>query len=169
MGVLPHTHILDAIINTDGNSVALSRPNVFRDVIAMGCGERHLVPHFLPVHEYRRLNVRTLQKQNDVLAFPGFRYIDALLVPSLTHIIRRWCQEEWELDIPLHTVLLHIGVEIERRVIERSCPTGINRHGISLAVGLHGARQEYIIIVLHGVTYGKRPLTSQANRLLGRY
>ena len=166
MGVLPHPDILNAVIDTDHELVPLTRLDITRHVTQMRRRKGCLMQDLLSVHEDGGLYMRPFQKQGDMLLLPGCRYIDMTTIPGLPHIVVLWCQEEGELQMLLLTVLLHIGIEIIGRVVERTRPTGVHRHGITLAIGKHRARQHHVVVVMCAVAY--RQLTGCKPKLVAK-
>ena len=137
MRVLSHTHILNSIIHTDSYLVALALPDIFRHIIAMGYGKRHLMAHLTSVDKDRGLNMRTLQEERDTLVVPFLGNIHIASVPCITHIMFLGCQEEGELHLSLPSVGFHIRVIEIRRVIERTCPRRVDIHLVAFVVGEH--------------------------------
>ena len=93
------------------------------------------------------LDVRALQEQRDALALPVFRYIDVLPVPCGSHVVLRGRKEERELDVVRLTISLHVRIEVEAGVVERTRPGCGKRYGIALVVGQHRAGQRDKVVV----------------------
>ena len=60
MGVLTYAHILNAVVDTDGNLVGFAWHNETRDVVAMRGRERHLTSHLITVDVNLGLDVGPL-------------------------------------------------------------------------------------------------------------
>ena len=166
MRVLSHTHILNSIIHTDSYLVALTLPDIFRHIIAMGYGKRHLVAHLATVDKDRRLYMRALQEERDTLVAPFLGDIHIFPVPHISHIVFLGCQEEGELHLSLPSVGFHIRVIEIRRVIERARPLRVDIHLMPLVVSEHRTRQHHVVIVMCGITKGKVPGTLQIHHHL---
>ena len=115
------------------------------------------MPHLLAIHIDGGLDMRTLQEQRDTLVTPALGHINTTTIPSLSHIMFLWRQEEWEFHLTLLPVGFHIGVEVETGVIERARPLGVDIHIVALAVGQHRARQLYLVMIAGCLTYSKIP------------
>ena len=112
--VLTHTDILDAIVHTDGNRVPLSRQEIFRHVVLMGRGQRHLMPHPLAINEDGGLDMSTLQEERHALSLPILGDVDRTAIPGIADEVLLRRQEEGELDVALPTILFHPRVEVVR-------------------------------------------------------
>ena len=110
--VLSHADILYTIIYFNSYLIVASHVDVLRDVVDMGRGEAHLVAHFMPVDEERRLYVRTFEEERHTLIFPCLRDIDGTPIPGIAYIVSLGREEEGELHVALMPVFLH------RRVVE---------------------------------------------------
>ena len=115
------------------------------------------MPHLLAIHKDGGLDMRTLQEQRDTLVTPALGHINTTTIPSLSHIMFLWRQEEWEFHLTLLPIGLHIGVEVETGVIERARPLGVDIHIVALAVGQHRARQLYLVMIAGRLTHSKVP------------
>ena len=135
VGVLSDADILDAVVHTDSDGVALAGKEALCHIVLMGCGERHPMPHLYAVDIDGGLDMRTFQEERHTLVLPVAGDIDTLPVPRLADEMLLWREEEGELHITLTTVLLHPGVEVVRRVVGRTGPAGVGRHGIAFPVG----------------------------------
>ena len=166
MRILTHAHVLDTVIYANRDGVALSDIQPTGNVTRMGRRKRHLVLNLHPVHVDCRLDMRALQEQHHPPILPRRWHIHALLIPGIAHIVRLGCQEEGELHVTLHPILLHIGIEIVRRVVERARPLGLHRHRIALAVGQQRPWQHHIVIVMQGIAQRQLPVTCQIDGLL---
>ena len=166
VGVLSDADILDAVVHTDGNGIALARDEALCHIVLMGSGERHLVPHLPAVDIDGGLNMGAFQEERHTLVSPVAGDIDALTVPRLADEMLLWCEKKWELHITLTTVLLHPRVEVVRRVVGRTCPAGIGRHGIAFPVGEQRPRQHHIVVVMRRIVEGEIPGARQADDLL---
>ena len=166
MRVLSHTHILNSIIHTDSYLVALTLSDIFRHIIAMGYGKRHLMAHLATVDKDRRLYMRTLQEERDTLVVPFLGNIHIASVPCITHIMFLGCQEEGELHLSLPSVGFHIRVIEIRRVIKRARPLRVDIHLMPLVICEQRARQHHVVIVMCGITKGKVPGTLQIHHHL---
>ena len=164
---MPHTDILNAVVDTNADVILLTHPDIFCHVVAVRRGQRHLVAHFLSIDINGGLDVRPFQEERDALFLPRFRHVDGTLVPGSTHVMVLRSQEEGELHLSFHTIFLHVGIEVERRVIERAGPLRLSAHGVALAVGQHGAGQHDVVVVLGGVANGEVPCPDKINDLLG--
>ena len=122
MRVLSHADVLDTVIDADSNRVTLATVDGISNIIAMRRRKRHLMSDAPTVHIDGGLDVRTFQKQGDAAVFPVLGNIDATLIPSVAYIMTFGCQEERKLHLPLDAIFRHIGIEIERRVVERTRP-----------------------------------------------
>ena len=166
VGVLPHPDMLRAVIHADSNLVLASGMQVFRHIVDMRRRERHLVAHLVAVHVDGGLDVGTLQEQHDALAFPFARHIHLALVPCRPHIVAFGRQEEGKLHLALGSVFGHVGIEVERRVVERACPLRVNPHGITLSVGQHRAWQHHVVVVVWRLANTELPRTGKREHLL---
>ena len=164
--VLSHAHILDTIIHTDSYLVALTLSDIFRHIIAMGYGKRHLMAHLTSVDKDSSLNMRTLQEKRDTLVAPFLGDIHIPSVPCITHIMFLGSQEEGELHLSLPSIRLHIRVIEIRRVIERARPLRVDIHLMTLVICEQRARQHHVVIVMCGITKGKVPGTLQIHHHL---
>ena len=157
--ILAHTDILDAIIDPDGNLVLLAGFDVGGDIVAMGSGERNLVTHLLSVDENGGFDVGSLQIECQLTALPHWRHTDLAPIPSCSHIVALGGEEEGKLHVLLPAILLHIGIEVVRGVVERTGPLGARAHRSALAVGQHGTRQVDVVIVSGFGAHVEIPLT----------
>ena len=71
------------------------------------------------------------------------------------------CKEEGKLHGSSLPIFLHIRIEVETGVIERTSPRGFHTDGVTLAIGQHRAGKCNGIIVLWLVTPAKIPLACQ--------
>ena len=165
MGILPHADVLNTVVDADGNRVTLATIDIIGDIIAMRRRKRHLMSNTPTVHIDGGLDVRTFQKQCDTSVFPVFGNIDATLIPSVTYIMLFRCQKERKLHLPLNAIFRHIGIEIERRVVERTRPLRLGSDIIALAVGQHGTWQHDIIVIDGAVAKGEVPRACEGNCL----
>ena len=166
VGVLSHADILDAIVDRNHDLVGLAKLHIIGDIIAMGHRERHLMAHPLPVDIDRGLDVRTFQEERDALFAPFLGDIDVAPVPGMSHEMLLGGEEEGELHLPLHAILLHIGIEEEAGVVERARPLCLGSDGVALAVGEHRSGQHDVVGEVRGVVHRKVPRPSQRDGLL---
>ena len=120
--VLTHADVLDAVVDTDGNGVIGTEADILRYVVAVGDRERHVMANLLTVDENGGLDVWTLQKECDALMLHRRRDKDAVTIPGTTGVVAVGRQKERELHHAVVPVFLHIGIEIEAGVVERSRP-----------------------------------------------
>ena len=167
VGVLSHTDIFNAIIDTHSNFVPLSATDVSRHIVAMRYRQRHVMPHLVAIDIDGGLDMRPLDEQRDAAMVPIFGNVYRTLIPCRPDVMALGSQEERELHRTLLTVALHVRVEIIRRVVERPRPLGTGGDDVALAVGEHRARQHDIIMKDSAVAEGEVPRASQRERLLG--
>ena len=123
--VLSYADVLDAVVHADGDVVLLAKLDVVGDVVAVGHRQRRLVAYLLAVHVDGCLDVRTLQEQRDALVLHGLGDIGRAVVPGSTDIVALGGEEEGKLHLTLVAVTLHVGVEVVRRVVERTRPLSL--------------------------------------------
>ena len=159
MAVLTYAHVLNAVIYADDDVVPFSRLDVVGQVVAVRCRERQVVTCRMAVDEDGGLNVGTFQEQEDGLVCPFRWHVDALAIPRCADVVLLRRQEERKLDVSLHPVFLHVGVEVERRVVQRARPLRLHVHRVALVVGQHRAGQHDIILIVGCFADGKFPFT----------
>ena len=165
MGILSDADVLNAVIDADSNGVATPKIHIASNIITMRDGKRHLVANLLTIDIYRGLNMRTLEKECDTLVLHRFRDIYRPAIPRFARIVTLRSQEEGKLHLSYLAVLLHIGVEVIGRVIQRPRPLRFRCHNITLAISEHRAWEHDIIVVGETVSHGKIPGSRQRNIL----
>ena len=138
--VLSHANVLNTIVHFDDNGVFLSRHNSRRHIVDMWGIETHLMPHHFTVDRYRGLDVRSFEEECHLPAFPRFRHKDGTCVDHLTHIVFVGSEKEGELHVTLPAVRSHVGIVVERGVVERARPPGVNRKVVTEMVCQQRAR-----------------------------
>ena len=78
-------------------------------------------------------------------------------------------QEKREFYVAHLAVLLHVGIEVERGIIERTRPLGVDAYGVALAVGQHRAGKRDDIVVAWLAAHGELPLAGKRDGLLSRH
>ena len=169
VGVLPDADVLDAVVDAQHYLVRLTEADDVRHVIAMGRRQRHLPSYLMTVDVSLRLNVCPLQEERYGLTAPLLRHVDLTAVPCRTDIVALWRQEEGKLHLAFHAVLLHIGIEVVRRVVERACPLCLHADRLSLAVGQHRAGQHDVVRIgcRFAVADSEVPRAIERNEVLG--
>ena len=167
MRVLSHAHVLNAVVHTDGDDVLRTELDELGHIVAMGRGKTHLVTGLNAVHVDGSLDVRTFEEERDALVAPRLGHVDRAAVPGFAHVVAFGSEEEGELHLALVAVFLHVGVEVEARVVERTRPLGVHTHEVALAVGEHRAGQHHVVVVAGRVAHAEVPRAGQADDLLG--
>jgi hypothetical protein len=90
---------------------------------------------FLTVDIDRGLDMWTFQIEHDVAFFPRFGYGNRTSVPCMAYIMAFGCKEEGKLHGSSLPIFLHIRIEVETGVIERTSPRGFHTDGVTLAIG----------------------------------
>ena len=72
------------------------------------------------------------ERENDVLSRPLAWYIDGTFVPSTAYIVFVGCEEEGEFDVSRTAIRLHVRIVVERTIVERSCPWGMDTGVVAL-------------------------------------
>ena len=145
MAVGAWVDVLHAVVDADGNEV-LSFLNIGRDVELVRHAQAILHAHLLAVYPDGTLPMGPLEVERHVLPRPLLRQVHFTDIPRRTHIVLVGGEEEGELDVSLHTVLLHRGVVVVGAVVERACPHGIYRDVVALQHLGHGARQGHGVV-----------------------
>ena len=141
MRVLADTHVLDAIVDGDGDAVVAPEGEVRSDVVDMRRVETHLVAHLQAVHLDGGLDVGALQEKLHAAPLPRLGNHHRARVGHGADVMAVGGEEEGKLHVARLAILLHVGVEVERRVVERPRPLGVDRWQVAKVVGEHGAGQ----------------------------
>ena len=163
MRILSYANILYAVVNLDGDFILCPNLHIRSEVIFMRNTQRHLVSHFHVVDKHGSFDMWTFQEKNHSIVFPRFRDIDSFPIPCRSYIVFGWSKEERKLHLSFHPIAFHVRIEIERRVIERTCPLSIDRYDVALSVCQHRTRQLDMVTICGGrrrFTLLKLPLTS---------
>ena len=147
MGILSDTHVLYSIIYLDCYCVLPAYFDTISNIIYMGSGKSHLMPDFLTINIYCSLYMRSLKSQNDTLFPPFLRHKHLTTIPRITDIMAFRSKEKREFHLSLNAVFLHIGIEIERGIIQRTCPLCFHGNQIAFASCYHGTWQLDGIII----------------------
>ena len=115
------------------------------------------MPHILTVDKDKGLDVRSLQEERHALFLPVSGDIDTLPIPRFAYVVLLGSKEERKLHVISLTILLHPGIEVVRRVVGRTRPTSVHRHGITLPVRQHRPRQHHIVVVMRRVVQRQVP------------
>ena len=145
VGVLPHAHSVDAVVDAYGDVVALPGHDLVGDVELVRRAEAVLVAGLLPVDVDGRLDVGAFEEQHHAAVFPRLGHVDGAAVPGGAHVVLLGCEEEGEFDVALPAVGFHVGVEEVRRVVERAYPACFGAHVVALAVFGHRAGQDDVV------------------------
>ena len=121
--------------------------------------------HLTAVDEDRRLDMGALQEERDTPVVPVLRYIDGSPIPGVAREMTLRSQEEGELHLTLVAIFLHIGIEIERRVVERPRPLGVDADRIAFAIGQQRTWQHDIVVIMDGVVQTQVPRAAKVNGL----
>ena len=113
----------------------------------MWSGKSHLMPDFLAINIYGCLNMRTFKSQDDTLSPPFLRHKHLSAIPRIANVVAFRSKEKREFHLSLNAVFLHIGIEIERGIIQRACPLCFHGNDIALASRNHRAWQLDSIII----------------------
>ena len=70
------------------------------------------------VDEDSGLDVGTLEVESHTTVLPCGRHDDGALIPGRTYIMLAGREEERELHLSLDAIAGHVGIEVERRVVE---------------------------------------------------
>ena len=175
MGILSDTHILYTIIYFDCYRVFLTDFDMVSNIIYMGSRKSHLMPDFLTINIYGCLDMRTFKSKNDTLFPPLLWHKHLTAIPRIANIMVFWSEEEREFHLSLNAVFLHIGIEIERGIIQRTRPLCIDGYRVALALCYHRAWQLNGIIINRYWRNGilatlnlELPFTRKVNFVLGR-
>ena len=118
VGVLSYTYILDAVVDLDGDGILATGLQQRRDIVLMGHTERQLMASLTTVDEDCGLDVRTLEVESYITVLPCGGHDDGALIPGRTYIMLAGREEERELHLSLDAIAGHVGIEVERRVVE---------------------------------------------------
>ena len=113
----------------------------------MGSGKTHLMPNLLTVNEYGSLYMRSFKSKNDTLFLPFLWHKHLSAIPRIACIVAFRSEEEREFHLPINAVFLHIGIEIERGIVQRACPLCFHGNRIAFASRNHRAGQLDSIII----------------------
>ena len=105
------------------------------------------MPDFLTINIYGCLDMRTFKSKNDTLFPPLLWHKHLTAIPRIANIMVFWSEEEREFHLSLNAVFLHIGIEIERGIIQRTRPLCFHGNDIAFASRNHRARQLDSIII----------------------
>ena len=147
MRILSYTNILNTIIDFDGNRILTAIHNMRSQIVFVRHRQRHPVPHLHTIYVNGGLNVRPFEEQHNATPFPRLGHNNFLLIPSNAHVMPFGSEEEREFHLSFHPILLHVWVEIERRIVKRTRPLRLYRHHITLPVRQHRTRKGYYIII----------------------
>ena len=147
MGILSDTYVLYTIIYLDCYCVFPAYFDMVSHIIYMRSRKSNLMPYFLTIDIYGCLDMRTFKSENDTL-FPPFLWHKHLsAIPRIANVVAIRSKEERELHLSLNAVFLHIGIEIERGIIQRACPLCFHGNDIALVLRNHGAWQLDSIVI----------------------
>jgi len=144
VGVLPHAHAVDAVADGDGYLIARSRSNRHRDVVFMGRGKTVARANAYAVDAHLSGDVRTLQKEHHAPTSPLLRQIDRPRIAGFADEVAFRSKEKRSLQTALLPIFRHIGIVIERRVVDGTRPLRLLRRQFALAVLKQRARQHHI-------------------------
>ena len=140
VGVLSHPDVLDTIVDTHLDGVSRTQLDIVSHIKEMWGRQRIVATYLMTIDKHRCLDMRALQKKGNMFLSPRFRHIDTTSILRNAHIMLLGCQEEGEFYMAILPILLHIGIKVITGVVERTRPSGVHRHWITHAIGLHRTR-----------------------------
>ena len=164
--VLPHAHILYAVVHLDGNVVVAPRGHVVGHIEHVRHAERRVAAHLPAIDEHRGLYVRALKIEQQALLAPRLWHADPTAVPRIAHVVLVRSEEKGELHLARLAVFGHVRVEEKRRIVEAAHPFRLDGHLVSLAIGEHRAGQCHPVVVVGGIALHEIPFSRQVDFVL---
>ena len=162
MRILSYAYILDTIIHADFYLVVFTKQHELCDIEAMRHRERRVATCELTIHVDCGFDMWTLKVKLHPTLFPLARYAYGALIPCFAYIVATRSEEERKLHLACLAIFSHVGVEIERGVVEAACPLGVDGYFVAKVVGEHRTREVGFLAVCHG------PRACEVEATLGR-